>query len=98
MREDLARWMRLSSSRNRKHLYWVQCQVTQNIKIGCSDNPAKRFKHLQGMSPTPLKMLAILTNGGNYEEEWHEALAEWRLHGEWFSPSPEVVASVGVKP
>jgi len=37
-------------------VYFLQCQETKKVKIGISQNFNKRFKEIQSMSPTKLRL------------------------------------------
>lgn len=44
------------------------------------------------MSPIPLRVLGVVTE--DIEAYCHETLQAYRLHGEWFAPSPNVLAFI----
>ena len=74
-------------------VYFVQSAAGEPIKIGASSNPENRLVGMQGTCPIPLKILAIVPNGGfNLERRLHEQFADERRHGEWFTPSPALLA------
>jgi hypothetical protein len=62
--------------------------------IGIAEDPLKRLRHLQTGSCESLRLLGILPGGAEREASLHRHLAEFRIRGEWFRPSPEVLASV----
>lgn len=69
-------------------------------KIGRSSQIDKRMRDLQAMSPVPLELVMTISSDrfpSLVVETWlHEAFAEWRKHGEWFSLPPhweEIVAA-----
>lgn len=64
------------------------------IKIGCSATPAKRLRTIEIWSPLLLELVASAP--GEHRHEWalHQQFAKQRLHGEWFSISPELSALI----
>lgn len=64
------------------------------IKIGVSVDPAKRLKGLQTGYPEKLSLLAVIRGQAYREPEYHDRFAAHRLHGEWFSPAPEILAEI----
>ena len=65
-----------------------------NIKIGSSRWPADRLKIYQAWSPMPLELLAQSPGGHAEEAIIHRRFHEHRLHHEWFSPAPEILALI----
>jgi len=63
------------------------------IKIGRSTRLAIRFKDIQACSPIPLRILAV-RKGASREKLYHDLLAPFRLHGEWFERHPTVLAEI----
>lgn len=75
-------------------VYIIRQSHTGALKIGFSDEPTRRLKGLQTASPYPLELVCLL-NPHNYPERWiHAQLAPWQMEGEWFEPTPEVLAFV----
>jgi len=64
------------------------------IKIGVSNNPAKRLKGLQTSNPYQLTLSAVIPGGALMEGEYHKRFAEHRLVGEWFNPAPGILAEI----
>jgi hypothetical protein len=58
------------------------------VKVGMSSHEptAQRLPELQTMSPIPLKLLFKMYVHDRWEAEQraHDALSEYRTHGEWF--------------
>lgn len=63
------------------------------IKIGRSVNIDVRMRDIQACSPIPVRLLAM-RRGGNYERVYHRLLAPFRLHGEWFTRCPAILAEI----
>lgn len=62
------------------------------IKIGFTENVAKRFAAIQSCSPLPLELIGYFAGEGRHETILHRLFREQRSHLEWFHPSPELVA------
>ncbi len=75
-------------------LYFIQSEHGGPIKIGRADDVAKRLVQMQTSRPDTLVILA--TAPGAYEDErrLHDAFATNREKGEWFSPSPGLLALI----
>lgn len=68
--------------------------LTGPIKIGFSANPVMRLKPLTSWSPIPLEIAVIAPGTFSHEKLLHEWFAPHRLHGEWFSVTPELTALI----
>lgn len=64
------------------------------IKIGVSISMTPRLRELQCGSPVPLEVFATRPGGYDRESAYHMQFAAHRLHGEWFSPAPEILAEI----
>jgi hypothetical protein len=72
--------------------YFIQSEADGRIKIGVTTDFVSRFRGLVMSSPSALKVLGVVQ--GDIESMCHVMLRKWRLHGEWFQPSPEVLEFV----
>lgn len=70
--------------------YFLQAGDGGPIKIGSTRNLAVRLRTLCTMSPVPLRLLGVI-KGEDAEDRCHFRLGAFRLHGEWFAPSPVVL-------
>jgi hypothetical protein len=70
--------------------YFLQAGTEGPIKIGSTRNLLVRLRTLYAMSPLPLKLLGVM-KGEVAEERCHIRLGAFRLHGEWFAPSPVIL-------
>lgn len=75
-------------------VYFVQSVDGGPIKIGHSIAVSSRLRSLQSSSPTALRLLLQLPGGERLERFLHEAFAEVRLHGEWFSPHESLTRGI----
>jgi hypothetical protein len=80
-------------------VYVIGCDGSSRVKIGKSNDVAKRFGSIQRMSPVELRLLAYFPGGLKRERALHEKFAHLRTYGEWFDfgdrdPVAEVSAAV----
>jgi hypothetical protein len=73
-------------------IYFVTARELNRVKIGWSDNPARRFSKMQSDSPVALTFERQMDGGVQEEFELHGRFTEHRLAGEWFSLSPAIEA------
>jgi hypothetical protein len=73
-----------------KATYFIRSVATGLIKIGSSVDPVARLMDLTRQSADHLELVAI----GGSERALHSELADSRVHGEWFRPSPPVLAKI----
>lgn len=67
---------------------------TGPIKIGSSVSPLERLATFQIGSPVILKIHALAKGGLKAEREYQARFAAHRLHGEWHSPHPDILAEI----
>jgi hypothetical protein len=71
----------------RPHVYFIQSN-NGPVKIGVAHDVEARAASLQTGNPYPLKVLAVIKQGGRtLERELHKRFAADRLGGEWFQNS-----------
>lgn len=73
-------------------VYFIEGVGTGRVKIGFAKDPEQRRKAFQPCSPVELKLLATGTcRSDRYVERvLHERFAAHRLHGEWFTLTPQL--------
>lgn len=76
------------------HVYFIQAEESQRIKIGFSENPIQRLASLSTSSSESLALLASFPATMADERELHKKFAHLRIRGEWFSTSPEIMAYI----
>lgn len=65
------------------------------VKFGFTrGDPEKRLRHLQTGSPVELRLLCAVPGWPADETRLQRGFAEIRVRGEWFEPSPELLALV----
>lgn len=74
-------------------IYFIQDTTTLAIKIGhaAADIEARR-RQLQCGNPSPLVVIWCMDGSEETELRLHKAFAADRLSGEWFRPSPQLLA------
>lgn len=80
-----------------EYVYFVQAATLGLIKIGSAWSPMDRLYTLQTGSPDTLRLLAVIRCSGaarGDEKAIHQKFAEYRSHGEWFRPAPELLAYI----
>lgn len=75
-------------------IYFVQGVDGGPVKIGLSDFPEMRLNALQMASPIKLVIRASIMAERSLERDYHARFAAHRLHGEWFSPHPDILAEI----
>lgn len=64
------------------------------IKIGCSAKPISRLRAVEIWSPVELELIGSVPGSHNSETAIHYHFGDLRLHGEWFTATPELLAFV----
>jgi hypothetical protein len=76
-----------------RYLYMIHCAETGLTKIGITDNPRRRIAEITGTCAFELELIALWTLPKNlargFEMHIHEALSDFRHHGEWFKMDRE---------
>ncbi|MFJ8028453.1 GIY-YIG nuclease family protein [Streptomyces sp. NPDC096311] len=78
----------------KERVYLIGSPGSPLVKIGWTDNPERRLRHLQTGSPVPLELLALFEGGHIAEAELHRRFADKRRHGEWFDLGSDPVGAV----
>lgn len=76
-----------------RRVYFIQCGGPRGpIKIGLSRDVAQRLRDLQACNPYTLRAICIIGWGGEpLEQALHRRFDAFRLHGEWFACSDEIL-------
>src|SRR5690348_15503607 len=75
-------------------IYFIQAGEDGPIKIGQAKDVRKRMEALRTGCPHKLKLLGTIQGGLLQERALQRTFAEDRTHGEWFAPSPRLLAFV----
>src|SRR5262245_55030947 len=77
-------------------LYFIQAEQVGHIKIGLTDNDDAlvRLATLQTGSPVPLRLLGTIPGTMQDEKDLHRRFAASKVCGEWFLPTPELLALI----
>lgn len=78
-----------------RSVYFIQSVTGGLIKIGVAGNPEARLGDLQIGSPVDLHLIGVI-KGAEFrgEAELHARFASARVRGEWFEPTPELLAYI----
>lgn len=77
------------------HIYFAKPVGADGpIKIGCSRSPQYRIAKFMAWSPVPLEIIATIAGDFSQEARLHRRFRGDRLHGEWFRPSPDLIALI----
>jgi hypothetical protein len=63
------------------------------IKIGTSWVPERRIRSIENMVG-PVRTLGLIRGNRALERRWHRRFADARQHGEWFTPTTELLAAI----
>jgi hypothetical protein len=74
-------------------VYFIGCTAAA-IKIGMGTNVPARLREIQSCCPIRVTTLAQLPGGRAREHAYHKQFADHLLHGEWFSPHPDILAEI----
>ena len=87
--------MTISYAAAYRHVYFAK-PVGQDgpIKIGCSNDVVQRIAQMSMWSPVPLELIACFPGKPSDEHALHREFAEYRLHGEWFSPGERLLKRI----
>lgn len=72
-------------------VYLIHSKSTDLYKIGCSANPYNRLRNLQNGLKEDLELLRTLEGGYTLEKHLHSLFKDFRVNGEWFIKSPEIL-------
>jgi hypothetical protein len=71
-------------------VYFLQCTLTQRIKIGSTDDLTTRVAAINSSNCAPARLIAVVSGGIDVEAYLHRRFAKDRVNGEWFLPSAEL--------
>jgi hypothetical protein len=72
-------------------VYFIRQGTEGPIKIGISDDVARRVSTLQSCNPFPLHCVVAIPGSLALEFALHQVFSESRLHGEWFAPTGALI-------
>jgi len=76
-------------------IYFIQANIGGPIKIGWSANVPNRVESFQLGCPFTLVVLGQIDGAAvSDEKELHRKFADYRLHGEWFTPATELLSFI----
>ncbi len=75
-------------------IYFIQAGEGGPIKIGFAESVTKRFRTLQTGHHEKLVLLTYLDGNVRQERRLHREFRAARIRGEWFRPTPELLAFI----
>lgn len=75
-------------------IYFIQGECGGPIKIGYTIDLAQRLKSLQTGYPDRLELLFAFPGNPEDEKKMHDYFKDFRLQGEWFRSTPEVLDKI----
>lgn len=82
------------SSKDSKYVYAIIAEEIGRVKIGRTSDLALTGAALQRGCPCELRLLKLTPGGHVLEHRLHAELSKWRVIGEWFTASPEVLNAI----
>lgn len=73
------------------NIYFIRCINSGFIKIGKAENVMNRLHCLQVGSTSELELVGSLEAPPAREKELHVMFDQYRVRGEWFQPSNEIM-------
>lgn len=76
-------------------LYFIQSLCPEGrIKIGVSSRIASRMGKMMVDCPYPVRLLKSVKDAAHMEKPLHREFSDDRVTGEWFRPSPRLLALI----
>lgn len=79
-------------------LYVIRQGIDGPVKIGCAADPGTRLLSMQAGNPDNLTLAGVCRGNRGAERMLLAAFRPYRIRGEWFKPTPEVLAFVASLP
>lgn len=79
-------------------IYFVRAGAEGAIKIGFSSNPDMRIDALRTAVPEDVRVLAVIKGTQGEEQRLHAVFEHAHLRGEWFKPTPDLLAYIAQFP
>jgi hypothetical protein len=93
---DLPRLQRGVKCRNDPFIYFIRAGEAGPIKIGLTRSVPDRLAGLQICTADTLTVLASVQAPKEGERQLHAHFTPERIRGEWFRPSPRLMAYIGL--
>jgi hypothetical protein len=74
-----------------RFVYFFQSAEGGAVKIGSTRNVQRRLREVQTGHQAELRILGVCRGGTRFERELHDRFDAYRLHGEWFAPTRELL-------
>ena len=73
------------------YLYLIQNPITNDLKIGISNEPQRRIEELQNTNGRQLNLLYTIPGKSELEKSLHTKFSHLRLKGEWFKYDESII-------
>lgn len=91
---SVTRWAMFPSRSKKTRVYFIQEGEDGLIKIGESNDPGRRLVDHQCGNPRRLRLLGSFAARSYIEREVQKQFVDDRVSGEWFRPTPELLAYI----
>lgn len=93
---DARRWEKLNEA-PRSGVYVIRAEEVNRYKIGHASDIERRVRKMRVESPVHLTLIAHVPawDAKKTERRLHKRFAEYRIRGEWFRESPELLEFCG---
>ena len=81
----------IDNADKKSYVYLLQYSDTSPIKIGYSQNPEARAAQMTASMKKKVYLVDKFPAGKPIEQLLHERFADFRLYGEWFEYSPNII-------
>ena len=79
-------------------VYLIQAGEDGPVKIGVAANVFKRLAQYRTHDPIRLRLVGLIDGDRADEKRLLGRFSEYRLHGEWFRPGPQLVEFIASLP
>ena len=84
----------LDLSGKTSYVYFIRLGDDGPIKIGYTKNIKRRLITIQVDNPLLVRLIAVMVGGRKEEYQLHRIYSKYRLYGEWFEPSSELLGFI----
>lgn len=84
----------LRPDQRREVVYFIRAESGGPIKIGFTDDVAKRLSSMQSNHPDNLVLLATTEGSSDEEKSLHARFRHLRTRGEWFNPGDDLISYI----
>lgn len=82
------------TTRLARRVYFLENSTQGLLKVGVSLDVQRRLREIQRDGVGEIHLLGDIPGGFTIERVLHELFGDWRVHGEWFTFTPEIRGTV----